>query len=1234
MIFRPPESETESDTESESGREKEKKKPYNLRTILKGAKLCVAPKPKKSGKEIYHERIEKLQQKPGELQEFRLERAKLMRENRASWSPNRKAVERKKSAERMTKSRAKRKLQMESGEIATKRMTRKEIKDQRERWRDAKTKSREKQSVEKKKQELARRREQYSSKRRLIMTDSSPDVYAGKVIALIKEATPRKKRRLQELGIPISLEKPPVEKRIVKHLKKSMQEMQEDQTQHGQSYYRNCVKALSRNLADNEIRKHMAITCYSWQRSSMLQDEISNIERVNKLKESDIGLVSQFYINKANPMPDTRHTGKLALDMSVKNLHKSFISTHFNISASKFHKLRPKNCVTVDRVKFISCLCEYCVNVDFLLEGVKTALSMKRTGKAVSLPGDKFELVNLTLCAKPKDSHYHDMKCVTRQCEKCGVDDVYKVLEPLKNVKGAPLKWKKWVNSVVTNSNGTTTNKKTLKEMFTNSKELLEEVACQLKSFPLHLFNAKWQRDQFNEIKNDPPPSTVVSVIDFAENYRCVHQFEAASAFYHYSQVTIHPMIVYYNCPKCSEQTTHNIACISPDLIHDPAAVSTFINEAEKELSKHVKFDNHVQFSDGCGPQYKSKRPFRDISKKKNFQRNYFGSRHGKNPCDSFGGLIKSKAAEYVKTSKGNIRTAKEMHTFCEENLMLESSGEGDCVHKKRTFIYIEEIDRSETSETLTTLCGTQKTHSIQSTGENGIIEYRNLTCFCKGCSNGQPCLNSNYVEQFKKHNTIAKDKKEKKSLPERKKKTRAIKEPIIEEQLQKTIVQNEGTSEKKPSKKRGRPPGRNVQNEGSSENKSTNKPGRHLQNEGTPEKKPTKKLRPLPGRNVQKEVPGTSEAKSTNKRGHKVQNNSANKPPLNQVNVQTEEKKTPSENKKRKPGISDTAKKDQTIQSKKNTNEIDVMKTKDTNTGTAKKKNATIEDPVSKYLREKLKIKGNMSVEEISIGYLRTLYMEPLESNEVDLSLVGLNKTIDKASLKLKPYDLPPNLFPVSIFGDGNCLPRCLSVLLYGHEESFTETRIRICTELACNSEYYKSNDCMRRGSSGGSNVNTVYTFCMLSQYLQDNERVSEVIDDIFEREVTQSIQHGQYMGIWHLAAIASILERPVKSVYPTYAGYNIRNDINRIFYPRFTIKEEPVYIMWTNTTGTDTPEHIWAPNHFVLCLPITIPTDYVQPTTTATIESLKPHDVDTVDVDDVFIIDVEGMSQEVHIT
>ena len=46
--------------------------------------------------------------------------------------------------------------------------------------------------------------------------------------------------------------------------------------------------------------------------------------------------------------------------------------------------------------------------------------------------------------------------------------------------------------------------------------------------------------------------------------------------------------------------------------------------------------------------------------------------------------------------------------------------------------------------------------------------------------------------------------------------------------------------------------------------------------------------------------------------------------------------------------------------------------------------------------------------------------------------------------------------LTPINVYGDGNCLPRCASLLVYGQQNCHDERRIRIVTKFALNIDRY----------------------------------------------------------------------------------------------------------------------------------------------------------------------------------
>ncbi|KAH3862708.1 hypothetical protein DPMN_025682 [Dreissena polymorpha] len=76
--------------------------------------------------------------------------------------------------------------------------------------------------------------------------------------------------------------------------------------------------------------------------------------------------------------------------------------------------------------------------------------------------------------------------------------------------------------------------------------------------------------------------------------------------------------------------------------------------------------------------------------------------------------------------------------------------------------------------------------------------------------------------------------------------------------------------------------------------------------------------------------------------------------------------------------------------------------------------------------------------------------------------------------------------------------------------------------------------------------------------------------------------------MGIWQIFALSSVLNAPIRSVYPEKGNPNVRQDLNRLILPRTDMKYDVIYILWTNTRD-DITESNWSPNHFVPLLPFT---------------------------------------------
>jgi hypothetical protein len=110
-------------------------------------------------------------------------------------------------------------------------------------------------------------------------------------------------------------------------------------------------------------------------------------------------------------------------------------------------------------------------------------------------------------------------------------------------------------------------------------------------------------------------------------------------------------------------------------------------------LEKGISIEKLIQVSDGAPTQYqyKGKMNFADLSysyEDFGFQseKHYFGSRHGKLPCDREIGTVKKSVVMAIKSRRAEVSNTKTFHGYCRINKPKEPS---DHVHFKRTCICV-----------------------------------------------------------------------------------------------------------------------------------------------------------------------------------------------------------------------------------------------------------------------------------------------------------------------------------------------------------------------------------------------------------------------------------------------------------------------------------------------------------------------------------------------------------------
>ena len=109
--------------------------------------------------------------------------------------------------------------------------------------------------------------------------------------------------------------------------------------------------------------------------------------------------------------------------------------------------------------------------------------------------------------------------------------------------------------------------------------------------------------------------------------------------------------------------------------------------------------------------------------------------------------------------------------------------------------------------------------------------------------------------------------------------------------------------------------------------------------------------------------------------------------------------------------------------------------------------------------------------------------YQAAIESYPVTVGSNIENVTVDTDAASLLPDDAPPFL-PVRIYGDGNYLLRCASLLAYGTQDHYDKMRIRTALELAIQMDMYLDNDFLQLGHHVGDDLPKQYAMYS-EQYL-----------------------------------------------------------------------------------------------------------------------------------------------------
>ena len=370
------------------------------------------------------------------------------------------------------------------------------------------------------------------------------------------------------------------------------------------------------------------------------------------------------------------------------------------------------------------------------------------------------------MCPKPDGDNFHDLACLERKCEHCGVSNFKMSTEECEMVNGPDVKWMRY-EYVDVKIKKTTKRKLCLVQKNTKPGEMFTYFSDILSKFSAHVFRSKWQALQLKTLKEYLPLKQVICIHDFSENYLvvCKDRIEIQSSYFQKPEASLHGTVTYrhhmddihVDGPQGEDSgiVEEHLFVISPDSSHD----HNFTHEVQNQISDDLRSINYQtyiihEFTDGCASQYKSRNCFGDLSyTKQDFGftiiRNFFETSHAKGVQDAAGGLIKNQADMAVARGKYIIQNAEDLYEFGVGNWCFPKDSSSGC--KRRIFRYIQEIplDRSRSFRHIPSV---RCLHQVKST-DICKIKVRNLSCYsCESCINGHYNLCNSLVGPFTEH--------------------------------------------------------------------------------------------------------------------------------------------------------------------------------------------------------------------------------------------------------------------------------------------------------------------------------------------------------------------------------------------------------------------------------------------------------------------------------------------------
>ena len=233
---------------------------------------------------------------------------------------------------------------------------------------------------------------------------------------------------------------------------------------------------------------------------------------------------------------------KRVLNDYLSNLYEKFLTENTDLKCpfATFARMRPSYFVLANFSNRKTCLCTYHQNF---------ALILKMLKKHINIPTRPETFIKFT-------------------------DE--QILSKSKGIKINQFSFDVWKKVPVAYKGKNTKKMKIVTETL-NRSEFLKRIIDDVHNFRSHVFHISCQFKGQRNLKENLPSNHTYIHMDFAKDYKCRSQNEVQSAYWGQTQVTIHPVLMYY---KKNEKLEHkSYVFISNESRHDAVFVYTLIQK-------------------------------------------------------------------------------------------------------------------------------------------------------------------------------------------------------------------------------------------------------------------------------------------------------------------------------------------------------------------------------------------------------------------------------------------------------------------------------------------------------------------------------------------------------------------------------------------------------------------------------------------------------------------------------